>query len=138
MLNKIVIMGRISHDLELRHTPAGKSVCSFTVAVDRDRKREDGTYDTDWIRCVAWDSKGEFISRHFEKGKPIVVEGRMQTRDYADKDGNKRTATEVIVRDIYFTLSDSSRKGESRQQEPYYAPAAFMPTDADVPPEFLR
>lgn len=133
MLNKIVIMGRISNDLELRHTLAGKAVCSFTVAVDRDRKKEDGTYDTDWIRCVAWDSKGEFIARHFEKGKPIVVEGRMQTRDYADKDGNKRTATEIIVRDIYFSLSDSSRKGEGRQQEPYYAPAAFMPTDEDVP-----
>ena len=133
MLNKIVIMGRISNDLELRHTLAGNAVCSFTVAVDRDRKKEDGTYDTDWIRCVAWNSKAEFIASRFEKGKPIVVEGRMQTRDYADKDGNKRTATEIIVRDIYFSLSDSSRKGESRQQEPYYAPAAWTPTDEDVP-----
>ena len=133
MLNKIVIMGRISHDLELRHTPSGKSVCSFTVAVDRDRKKEDGSYDTDWIRCVAWDSKAEFIASRFEKGKPSVVEGRMQTRDYTDKDGNKRTATEIIARDIYFSLSDGSRKGESRQQEPYYAPAAWTPTDEDVP-----
>lgn len=133
MLNKIVIMGRISHDLELRHTPAGKSVCSFTVAVDRDRKREDGTYDTDWIRCVSWDSKAEFISRHFEKGKPIVLAGRLQTRDYTDKDGSKRTATEIIVRDIYFSLSDGSKKSESRQQAPYYAPAEWTPTDEDVP-----
>ena len=132
MLNKIVIMGRISHDQELRYTPSGKAVCSFTVAVDRARKKEDGSYDTDWIRCVAWDSKGEFIARHFEKGKPIVVEGRMQTRDYTDKDGNKRTATEIIVRDVYFTLSDG-KKAKSRQQEPYYVPAAFMPTDEDVP-----
>ena len=132
MLNKIVIMGRISHDLELRHTPGGKAVCSFTVAVDRDRKKEDGSYDTDWIRCVAWGSKGEFIARHFEKGKPIVVEGRMQTRDCTDKDGNKRTATEIIARDIYFSLSDSSRNGYSRQ-EPYYAPAEWTPTDEDVP-----
>ena len=121
MLNKIVIMGRISYDLELRHTPAGKSVCSFTVAVDRDRKKEDGSNDTDWIRCVAWDSKAEFIASRFEKGKPI-----------SDKDGNKRTATEIIVRDIYFSLSDGSRKGESKQ-EPYYAPAAWTPTDEDVP-----
>ena len=132
MLNKAIIMGRITHDLELRHTPGGNAVCSFTVASDRDRKKEDGTYDTDWIRCVAWGSKGEFIARHFEKGKPIVVEGRMQTRDYTDKDGNKRTATEIIVMDVWFSLGDG-KKSESRQQEPYYAPAAFLPTDEDVP-----
>lgn len=133
MLNKAVITGRITHDLELRHTPSGKSVCSFTVAVDRDRKKEDGTYDTDWIRCVSWDSKAEIIAQRFEKGKPITVEGRIQTRDYTDKDGHKRSAVEIIVRDFYFSLGDSSRKGESRQQEPFYAPAAWTPTDEDVP-----
>ena len=131
MLNKATIMGRITHDMELRHTPAGKSVCSFTVAVDRDRKKEDGTYDTDWIRCVAWDSKAEFISRNFEKGKPIILDGRIQTRDYNDKDGNKRSSTEIIVRDVWFSLGDR-KKSESRQ-EPYYAPAEWTPTDEDVP-----
>ena len=131
MLNKATIMGRITHDLELRHTPGGKAVCSFTVAVDRDRRKKDGTYDTDWIRCVSWDSKAEFIVRHFEKGKPIILEGRIQTRDYADKDGNKRTATEIVVRDVWFSLGDG-KKSESRQ-EPYYAPAEWTPTDEDVP-----
>lgn len=136
MLNRVCVQGRITHDLELRHTPGGKAVCSFTVAVDRDRKKEDGTYDTDWIRCVSWDSKAEFIAQRFEKGKPIILEGRIQTRDYTDKDGNKRTATEIIVRDVWFSQGDG-KKSESRQ-EPYYAPAAFLPTDADVPPEFLE
>lgn len=131
MLNKATIMGRISHDLELRHTPGGNAVCSFTVASDLDRKKEDGTYDTDWIRCVSWGSKAEFIYRHFEKGKPIVLEGRLQTRDYTDKDGNKRNATEIIVRDVWFSLGDGKRS-ESRQ-EPYYAPAEWTPTDEDVP-----
>ena len=70
MLNHAEIMGRITHDLELRRTPNNKAVCSFTVAVDRNRKREDGTYDTDWIRVVAWDHTAEFVSRNFEKGKP--------------------------------------------------------------------
>lgn len=131
MLNKAMIMGRITHDLELRHTPGGKSVCSFTVASDRDRKKEDGTYDTDWIRCVSWDSKAELIVRHFAKGKPIILEGRIQTRDYTDKDGNKRSATEIIVRDVWFSLGDG-KKSESRQ-EPYYAPDEWTPTDEDVP-----
>ena len=131
MLNKATIMGRITHDLELRHTPGGNVVCSFTVASARDLRKEDGTYDTDWIRCVSWGSKAEFIVRHFAKGKPIILEGRIQTRDYTDKDGNKRSSTEIIVRDVWFSLGDG-KKSEGRQ-EPYYAPAEWTPTDEDVP-----
>ena len=136
MLNHAEIMGRITHDLELRRTPNNKAVCSFTVAVDRNRKREDGTYDTDWIRVVAWDHTAEFVVRNFEKGKPILVEGRIQTRDYTDKDGNKRTGTEIIAANVYFCGGE--RKKAEGGQQPYYAPAEFMPTDADVPPEFLE
>lgn len=136
MLNHAEIMGRITHDLELRHTPNGKSVCSFTIGVDRNRKREDGSYDTDWIRIVTWDHTAEFVTRSFEKGKPILVEGRIQTRDYTDKDGNKRSGTEIVAQNVYF-CGGERKKSESVQQ-PYYAPAVWTPTDADVPPEFLE
>lgn len=131
MLNHAEIMGRITHDLELRRTPSSKAVCSFTVAVDRNRRREDGTYDTDWIRVVAWDHTAEFVVRNFEKGKPILVEGRIQTRDYTDKDGNKRTGTEVIAANVYFCGGE--RKKPDGGQQPYYAPAEWTPTDEDVP-----
>jgi single-strand DNA-binding protein len=130
-INKVILEGRISKMGELKTSQAGVESIKFTVAVDRYTKDKESS--ADFIQCTAFRQTAKFVSSYFQKGKPIVVEGRMQTRDYADKDGNKRTATEVIVRDVYFSLSDGSRKGEGRQQEPYYAPAAFMPTDEDVP-----
>ena len=112
MLNKIFIMCRLTRDPELRHTQTGTAVASFTLAVDRDFKdRSTGERGTDFINVVAWRQTGEFVSRYFTKGRMAVVEGRLQMRDLTDKDGNKRTAAEVVADNVYF--GDSKRDGES-------------------------
>ena len=103
MLNHIVVMGRLTRDPELRHTQAGTAVASFTVAVDRDYKnKETDKRETDFIDCVAWRSTGEFVSKYFAKGRMAVVEGRLQLRDWQDKEGNKRRSAEILVSNVYF------------------------------------
>lgn len=114
MLNHIVIMGRLTRDPELRHTQSGIAVASFTVAVDRDySSRDSGERQTDFINCVAWRSTGEFISKHFTKGSMIIVAGRLQVRSYADKDGNNRTAYEIVAENVYFGESNRNAPGFS-------------------------
>lgn len=98
-LNKIVLMGRLTRDPELRYTQSGTAVASFTVAVDREFSKEKAT---DFINCTAWRNTGEFISKYFTKGEMIAVSGRLQMRDYEAKDGSKRTAAEVNVESAYF------------------------------------
>lgn len=111
MLNKVFIMGRLARDPELRHTQSGTAVASFTLAVDRDFKdRSTGERATDWIDVVAWRQTGEFVSRFFTKGRMAVVEGRLQIRDWTDKDGNKRRSAEVVADQVYF--GDSKRDGD--------------------------
>lgn len=102
MLNKILIMGRLTKDPELRRTQNGNAVVSFTVACDRDRKDQDGSKQTDFIDCVAWRNNAEFVSKYFTKGRMAVVEGRLQLRDWTDNNGNKRRATEVLAENVYF------------------------------------
>lgn len=103
MLNRITIMGRLGRDPELRRTQSGTAVTSFTLAVDRDfRDKQTGERATDWINCVAWRSTAEFAEKYFHKGELAVVEGRLQMRDWTDKEGNKRTSAEVQVDSIYF------------------------------------
>ena len=102
MLNHITIQGRICNETELRRTSNGVAVVSFTVAVDRDFKSEGGEKETDFIDCVAWREKGEFIQKYFTKGKMIVVSGRLQTRNWTDKEGVKRKTSEVKVENAYF------------------------------------
>lgn len=104
MLNHITIMGRIGTDIELRKTGSGVSVASFTVACDRDFKNG-GEKETDWIECVAWRQTGEFIQKHFAKGRMIAVSGRLQVRSWNDKEGNKRKTAEVVVDSAYFADS---------------------------------
>ena len=112
MLNHIVIMGRLVRDPELRRTGSGIAVASFRVAVDRDFSPKDGgERKADFIDCVAWRQTGEFISKYFTKGRMIVVEGRLEMRDWTDKDGNKRTSAEVVVANAYF--GDSKRDGDA-------------------------
>ena len=112
MLNHITIMGRLTRDPELRRTGSGIAVASFRVAVDRDYAAKDGgERKTDFIDCVAWRQTGEFISKYFTKGRMIVVDGRLEMRDWTDRDGNKRTSAEVIVDNAYF--GDSRRDGDS-------------------------
>lgn len=109
MLNKIVIQGRLTKDPELRRTQSGTAVASATVAVDRDFKNQDGNRDTDFIPIVAWKGTGEMLAKYFSKGRMIVVEGRLQLRDWTDNDGNKRQTAEIVANSVYF--GDSKRDG---------------------------
>ncbi len=116
MLNKIFIMGRLTRDPELRRTQNGTAVTSFTLAVDRDFKNLDGTKDTDFIDVVAWRNTAEFVSKYFSKGRMAVVEGRLQLRDWTDKDGNKRRNAEVLADNIYF--GDAKKDADSGAARP--------------------
>ena len=109
MLNKIVIQGQLTKDPELRRTQSGTAVASATVAVDRDFKNQDGNRDTDFIPIVAWKGTGEMLAKYFSKGRMIVVEGRLQLRDWTDNDGNKRRTAEIVANSVYF--GDSKRDG---------------------------
>ena len=112
MLNHITIMGRLTRDPELRRTGSGIAVASFTVAVDRDfGNRESGERETDFIDCVAWRQTGEFVSKYFTKGSMAVVSGRLQIRNWTDKDGNKRRSAEVVADNVYFGESKRSSEG---------------------------
>ena len=130
MLNRIIIMGRLVADPELRTTPTGTPVATVRLAVDRDFKdKQTGERETDFINVVAWRQTAEFISRYFTKGRMAVVEGRLQIRPYTDRDGNKRTAAEVVAENFYF--GDSRRDGDGGGSyggqsygQPYSAPAA--------------
>ena len=122
MLNKIFIMGRLTRDPELRRTQTGTSVASFTLAVDRDFKdKSTGERTTDFIDVVAWRQTGEFVSRYFAKGRMAVVEGRLQMREWTDKEGNKRRSAEVVADNVYF--GDSRRDGEGGYSAPAYGSA---------------
>ena len=101
--NGVHIMGRITRDLELRHTQSGTAVCQFCVAVTRSFKDANGEYQSDFIDCVAWRNSAEFIAKYFSKGAMIALDGELQTRNYTDKDGNKRKATELLVSSAAFT-----------------------------------
>ena len=110
MLNRIDIMGRLVRDPELRHTQSQTPVASFTLAVDRDfGNRDGGERQTDFIDCVAWRQTAEFVSKYFTKGSMAVVSGRLQIRDWTDRDGGKRRSAEVVVDNIYFGESRRSR-----------------------------
>jgi single-strand DNA-binding protein len=120
MLNRIILMGRLTRDPELRHTGSGTAVASFSLAVERDfRDKTSGQRTTDFIDVVAWRQTGEFVSKYFQKGRLAVVEGRLQMRDWQDRDGNKRRSAEVVADNVYF--ADSRRDGDG--QDGGYAPA---------------
>ena len=118
MLNKVFIMGRLTRDPELRRTQSGTAVTSFSLAVDRDFKSQSGEKETDFIDVVAWRSTAEFVAKYFTKGRMAVVEGRLQIRDWKDKDGNNRRSAEVIAENIYF--GDSKRDGAGSDFAPAY------------------
>ena len=114
MLNKILLQGRLVSDPELRHTQQNTPVASFRIAVDRDYKNKTtGGKDTDFINCVAWRGTAEFVSQYFSKGRMAIVEGRLQMRNYDDRDGNKRIATEVVANSVYFGDSKRDNGNES-------------------------
>lgn len=113
MLNNIVIMGRLTADPVLRYTGQNVPVCSFTLAVERDIK-SDGEKQTDFIDCVAWRQCGEFVAKYFAKGGMAAVTGRLQMRDWTDRDGNKRRSAEVIAEHVYFCDSKKSAENDGR------------------------
>lgn len=120
MLNHIVIMGRLTRDPELRRTGNGTAVASFSLAVDRDFKNASGEKETDFIDVTAWRNTAEFVSKYFSKGRMAVVSGRLQIRNWNDKDGNKRRSAEVVADNIYFgdSKSDSASGGYGQQSAP--------------------
>ena len=122
MLNQVTIMGRLTRDPELRYTQSNTPVASFTVAVDRDYSKDSGSRETDFIDCVAWRSTAEFISKYFTKGSLAAITGRLQIRDWTDKEGNKRRNAEVIVENIYF---GESKRRDSDSQTSYSASTTY-------------
>ena len=118
MLNNVVIMGRLTRDPELRRTQSGTAVTSFTMAVDRDFKSQSGEKETDFIDVVAWRNTGEFAAKYLAKGRMAAVEGRIQVRDWQDKDGNRRKSVEVVADNVYFADSKrDSKPQESRDEQ---------------------
>lgn len=134
MLNRIIIMGRLARDPELRRTQSGVSVTSFRIACDRDFKSQSGEKETDWIDVVAWRNTAEFVSKYFTKGRMAIVEGRLQTRDWTDKDGNKRTAVEVVADNVYFGDSKRDGQGGGYDAPAYTAPAYAAPAGGGYAP----
>ena len=130
-LNKIFIMGRMTKDPELRRTPAGVAVTSFSLAVDRDFKGQNGEKETDFIDVVAWRTTAEFVAKYFAKGRAAVVEGRLQIRDWMDKDGNKRRSAEVIADNVYF--GDSKKDAADNSSPASNSFAEIDDYDDDVP-----
>ena len=116
MLNKVVLMGRLTKDPELRRTGSGTAVTSFSLACDRDFKSNSGDKYTDFIEVVAWKNTAEFVSKYFSKGRMAVVEGRLQIRDWTDKAGNKRTTAEVVADNVYFADSKRSESNENQKE----------------------
>ena len=117
MLNRIIVMGRMTRDPELRHTNSGTAVASFSLAVDRDFKSQSGEKETDFIDVVAWKNTAEFVSKYFAKGRMAVAEGRLQIRDWTDRDGGKRRSAEVVADNVYF--------GDSKSSDTQSAPASM-------------
>lgn len=114
MLNKTIIMGRLTRDPEMRRLASGSGVASFTIACERDFADKSGEKETDFIECVAWHKTADFVEKYFNKGMMAVVSGRLQNRSWKDKDGNNRKTAEIVVDNIYF--------GESKKEKDTFAP----------------
>ena len=127
MLNRIVIMGRLTRDPELRYTTSRVPVCSFSIACDRDYKPENGERETDFVDVVAWRNIGEFVSKYFKKGRVAVIEGRLQIREWNDKEGTKRRTAEIVADNVYFGDSKTEDKNTAGTSEELRLPEGFMP-----------
>lgn len=128
MLNRIILMGRLTRDVELRHTQTGTAVASFSLAVERDfNVNQSGEKPTDFIDIVAWKGTAEFADKYFSKGRMAVVDGRLQIRDWTDRDGNKRRSAEVVADRLYF--------GDSKRDDGGSALRIPTPVDYGLPGE---
>jgi single-strand DNA-binding protein len=135
MLNKVILQGRLTETPELKQTTNGVNVCGFSIAVERNAKSADGHRQTDFINCVAWRNTAKFICDYFVKGKMIVIAGELQTRAYEDKNGNKRTAVEVIASEANFCGDSRAAEFKEPTAEPVQEAApTFVEVDADELP----
>ena len=126
MLNVAAIIGRLTADPELKSTTSGISVCSFTVAVDKDYVKQGEERQTDFIDVVAWKQTAEFVCKYFHKGSMIAIDGSIQTRNYEDRNGNKRKTTEVVANRVHFC-------GKEKSNEPSAEPVKESPVETDTP-----
>ena len=140
MLNRIEIMGNLVADPELKTTSSGINVCSFRIACERDYVSSVGQREADFVDCVTWREKAEFISKYFSKGMPILVSGRLQMRKWEDRDGNKRTAAEIQAESLYFAGGENRKKQstpnftDSLSAEDEYAKLGWNVDDEGVLP----
>lgn len=140
--NKVIIQGNISNEIELKQTNNGTSVCSFNVAVNRFSKEPGEEKKADFFTVVAWQSKAEFVSKYFSKGKPILVCGRLENRSWTDKNGNNRISTEIIAEEVSFVGSATENSAQAKSEPSTYVPSAYggnntqfeeIPNDGDLP-----
>lgn len=129
MLNTITIMGRLTHDPELRRTSSGVAVASFTLACDRDYAPQGADKETDFIDVCAWRYTAEFVSKYFTKGRMAVVSGRLQIRNWEDKEGNKRRSAEILADHVYF---GEAKRDKTTQGEPQYDPQGGFSEIEDI------
>lgn len=127
-LNKVVLVGRLTADIEPKQTPSGVSVCSFSLAVNR-KYQQDGQQQTDFISCVAWRGTAEFISKYFRKGSALCIVGSIQTRSWTDNSNQKRYATEVVVEEAMFVDGKNDSQGAETANPNTYIPDAYKPSD---------
>lgn len=139
MLNVVALMGRLVADPELRHTPQGVSVTTFTIAVDRSFVRQGEQRQADFIDIVCWRSSAEFVCKYFQKGSLIAIDGRLQSRQYQDKNGNNRTAIEIVANNVNFAAPKSANAapmGDAGYGAPMAAPAARPAVQANPAPSY--
>lgn len=129
MLNRIVLMGRLTRDPEFRRTQSGISMAHFTLAVDRDYKTQNGDRETDFINCIAWRHSAEFVQQYFTKGRMAVVEGRLQINSWVDQDGENRRSAQVVVSSVYF--GDSKPAETSKAVYPDHQEWAELDSEGD-------
>lgn len=133
MLNVVALMGRLTADPELRTTPSGVSVTPFTIAVDRSFAKKGEERQADFINCVAWRGTADFVAKYFQKGSLIAVDGSIHTRHYQDKDGNNRTAFEVVVDNAHFAGSKEKTEKPAYTEQPAYDDFATIDDAEDLP-----
>ena len=136
MLNVVVLQGRLAADPQLRQTTTGKNVASFRIGCDRGRKDANGQSQADWFDIVAWDRTAEFVCRYFQKGSMILVDGRLQSRQYQDKNGNNRTAIEIIANNINFAGPKSSNSSGGGYAAPAQNSSMSRPAVPEAVPSY--
>ena len=116
-MNCVILRGNLTRDVELKTTQKGTNISRFNLAVRRDLKKEDGTYDSDFINCVAYGNLAEVIAKYHHKGSSIIIEGRIQTGSYEDEEGNRRFTTDVVVNKIHFDRNNNEKKEEPKEEK---------------------